>query len=177
MSHLGNGKPTNNENVNNSHGNVTMDALHSSVTLSLSEQDKESLLEAYKLCVEEARENTKNRNDANNRFITILTALVAGMIGASQFIGEYIIVAVVLVITISLIWILHIRTYKALNSAKFKIIEMIEEMLNFRLHPFGEEWKILKANKTYLSVSCVETILAIVFIIVSITVGVIYCSK
>jgi len=175
MSHRGKQKQVNADNTNSSLNTADM---RDSVVENPAEQSCESLLEAYKLCVEEARENTKNRNDANNRFVTILTALVAGMIGASQFIGDYIVAAVILIVAISLIWILHIRTYKALNSAKFKVIGMIEEKLNFGIRPFDEEWKILKKRKTYWGVSGIETVLAIVFIIVSIVVGAIcYCKN
>jgi hypothetical protein len=110
------------------HSAVTQIAVGNALNVSMSdspvEQNCKNLLEAYKLCVEEARENTKNRNEANNRFVTILAALVAGMIGASQFFAEYvyILAAAFFVILISLVWMLHIRAYKKINSAKFTYI-------------------------------------------------------
>jgi hypothetical protein len=178
MSKQNNRKRTNPHRIIYSQDNSN-ETLYASIVNDTAEQNKMNLLEVYKLCVEEARENSKNRNDANNRFVTILVALIAGMIGMSQFIVDYAytLAVVALVIAISLIWILHISVYKRINSAKFNVIEMIEEKLNLGLKPFQEEWKMLKPKKTYLGVSNSETILAVVFIVVSIVVGLICVIK
>ena len=64
---------------------------------------------------------------------------------------------------VCILWLLFIRNYKQLNSAKFEIVNKIENDLSFQ--PFKEEWIILKTNKTYINGTTLEKSLPIMFIV------------
>lgn len=49
---------------------------------------------------------------------------------------------------------LNIRNYKLLNTAKFNVINSIEEKLHSA--PFKDEWQFLKSNKKYMDSTTLE---------------------
>ena len=50
-------------------------------------------------------------------------------------------------ILLCLLWILFIKNYKQLNSAKFEVINRLELQLPAR--PFNNEWETLQKSKKY----------------------------
>jgi len=142
------------------------------------ENYKEHLFEQYKLYVESVEKTSDRRQQANNYFITINTALIS-FIGLSfQFkIFENLawiksILALVGIIICVVFWYL-IRSYKQLNTGKFAVIHKIEKNLPLALYKY--EWEILgegKDNKKYYPFSHVEHFIPWVFGIIYALLGV-----
>jgi len=76
---------------------------------------------------------------------------VAGMVGYIGFykaenVGQEFYVLIGLAgATLCLLWFFIIRSYKSMNTAKFKIIHEIEKLLP--IAPYDAEWKIAKQSK------------------------------
>lgn len=125
------------------------------------ESDK-LLLEQYKLYVEMADRVSGRRVNANGLYISLLT----GLLGVAQFVlvqntptDVRKVTFVVLGFTgiaLCCIWNLNIRSYKQLNSLKFRVIHEMEGSLPFSC--YKREWEVLndKGPRGYLRLSEVE---------------------
>lgn len=90
------------------------------------ESKNEILLAQWQTCVEMAKSISQRRDTMNNIFITLNLAIMAAVsivwdIKSILILGAGIVVCV--------LWLLFIRNYKQLNSAKFDIINSIEKNL------------------------------------------------
>ena len=90
-------------------------------------------LEIYKIYLEMADRISSRRQTANSFFLSINTAIIAGTgyvkfssIGLSN--DYFVIIVGVSGILICYIWYRLIRSYKDLNSGKFKVIHEIEKI-------------------------------------------------
>lgn len=101
------------------------------------------LLEQYKLFVESAYRISQQRQSANSFFLTMNSALLAGMGGIlsrgsrSIEIWWFISVAVVGLI-LCYVWYRLVLSYKGMNAGKFEVIHAIEKKLPIAL--FEAEW-------------------------------------
>jgi hypothetical protein len=121
--------------------------------------------EQYKMYVESIEKISDRRQNANNYFITINTALIT-LIGLSmqyKILTDYgwlkAVVAMVGLLICVIFWFL-IRSYKQLNTGKFKVVHEIEEFLPLAL--FKHEWELLgkgKKNEVYYPFSHVELLI------------------
>ncbi|MFD5462339.1 hypothetical protein ACFWIQ_05825 [Kitasatospora sp. NPDC127059] len=104
------------------------------------------LLELYKLAVEMADRVSARRGAANAFFLSVQTALVTVVgLGIPQLreTAWWAVVAVTAAgLTLSLAWWLQLRSYRDLNTAKFKVINAIENNLPAKV--FTDEWSHLK---------------------------------
>lgn len=133
------------------------------------------LLEQYKLYVEMADRISQRREQSNRFYVTIVSALAAIVVviarfgvpadaanGALSHIGF---LAIGLFgLALSIIWLFNIRSYRALNSAKFVIINEIEKQLPFA--GYTEEWNILRppsGSPSYLQLTRVEQFVPAIF--------------
>lgn len=115
---------------------------------------KKHLLEQYKLCVEMADKTSARRSTANNFFLSANTLLLTA-IGILSKLGSdfltlshsWLSITSIAGILFCWAWIVTIRCYRDLNTAKFKIINAIEEKLP--IAPFDVEWVLL--NPEYKS--------------------------
>lgn len=98
--------------------------------------ETQEYLELYKLAVEMADRVSARRGIANSFFLTVNTGIVAVL--ASQQVRWYLPVAG---IVFAAAWLVLLRSYRDLNSAKFKVILAIEERLPVRI--YGDEWEEL----------------------------------
>ncbi len=121
----------------------------------------EHLLEQYKLYVEMADKVSERRQSANNYFLAVNSILVSlfGVLSgfgstAEQHILQYFLPFVGLLVSIT--WATLIRSYRQLNSGKFKIIHKIESQLPAAL--YDSEWELLGKGqgKQYLPFTHVE---------------------
>lgn len=123
---------------------------------------KEHLFEQYRLYIESAEKISDRRQNANNYFLAINTALISFL--TLSFDAELfkkivifrIILGVIGILICAIFWFL-LRSYKQLNSGKFKIIHKIEQNLPLAL--YDSEWKILgegKNRKLYYPFSHIE---------------------
>lgn len=123
-------------------------------------EDKELLLNQWQTCVDMANSVSQRRDNMNNIFITLNLAIMAAVPITWDIKSLFILIAG---ITICLLWMLNIRNYKLLNTAKFNVINSIEEKLPSA--PFKDEWQFLKNSKKYMDSTTLEHILPITFII------------
>lgn len=123
-------------------------------------EDKELLLNQWQTCVDMANSVSQRRDNMNNIFITLNLAIMAAVSITWDIKSLFILMAG---ITICTLWMLNIRNYKLLNTAKFNVINSIEEKLPSA--PFKDEWQFLKNSKKYMDSTTLERILPITFII------------
>lgn len=122
--------------------------------------DKELLLNQWQTCVDMANSVSQRRDNMNNIFITLNLAIIAAISITWDIKSLFILIVG---ITICILWILIIQNYKLLNTAKFNVINSIEEKLPST--PFEDEWQFLKNSKKYMDSTTLERILPIMFII------------
>ena len=120
------------------------------------------VLDLYKLYVDMADRISARRQSANSFFLSINTAVVA-LVGyvhlgkdspATE--GFYSLVAVAGIV-LCYLWYRLVRSYKDLNTGKFKVIHQIESRLPLRL--FDAEWEAVGRGEDptkYLPFTTVE---------------------
>ena len=130
---------------------------------------KNHLLDQYKLYVGSAEKISDRRQSANNYFIAINTAIITilGMSLKIDFLENLFWIRALLPIIGIIICIIFgflIRSYKQLNSGKFKVIHKIEEKLPLALYDY--EWEALgegKNKKLYFPFTHIEIYIPWVF--------------
>ncbi|NKQ38792.1 MAG: hypothetical protein HF967_04855 [Methanosarcinales archaeon] len=137
------------------------------------EQFNEHLLEQYKLYVEMADRISDRRERTNMFYISLLSVfltlifIVMGM----NVLNEFQIVVLFIIISIlgfalCIIWYIHIRSYRQLNSGKFKVIHEMEQYLPFSF--YIKECDILikkKESNGYILLTKVEQYVPLIFAI------------
>ncbi len=125
------------------------------------EKFNDHLLEQYKLYVEMADKISERRMQTNKFYISILSALLAllSILISKDSFNQTLTFAIVslLGITLSILWYINIKSYRQLNSGKFKIIHEMEQNLPFPC--YDREWQILgegKEKNKYLQLTRVE---------------------
>lgn len=111
---------------------------------------REHVLEIYKLYLEMADRISARRDKMNAFFHTVNTALIALL--AKDVFGDGVALpdALELLVPVSgivlcYLWYRIIRSYRNLNSAKFKVVHIIERQLPLR--PFDAEWESVEHDK------------------------------
>lgn len=126
--------------------------------------DKEIILEEYKLFVATAEKVSDRRQSANSFFLTLnsLVLTFSGYLSTLDTQRWYYIIPV-MGIFISYFWLITIKSYRQLNTGKFKVIHDIEKKLPIAL--FDDEWTHLGRGKTkdYLKLTVVESGIPIIF--------------
>ncbi len=140
---------------------------------------QDHILEQYKIYVQMADQISSRRNLANVFFVTINSTSL-GVIGFSleklkpiQNV-QLIFVPVAAVSILCIVWWWLIKSYRNLNSAKYKVIGLLEKRLP--ASPYWEaEWTELgkgKDPKKYLPLTTLENFVPIIFIIFYIIVAI-----
>jgi len=111
---------------------------------------KDHLFEQYKLYVESVEKVSDRRNTANNYFLAINGTVVSllGLFIQNKVFADSIYLSSVLCfvgIGVSIVSMYLIRSYKQLNTGKFKVIHEIENELPLAI--YKKEWEILKEGK------------------------------
>lgn len=155
-----------------------MSVLFSKTELDYGDEYKTHLFEQYKLYVESVEKTSDRRQNANNYFITINTALIS-LIGLSFQIKCFenitwikSLLALVGIIICVIFWYL-IRSYRQLNTGKFIVIHQIED--NLPLAIYKHEWEVLgkgKDNSKYYPFSHIELLIPWVFGIIYAVLGI-----
>ena len=137
------------------------------------EKRMDMILEQYKLYLEMADRISSRRQSANSFFLSINTALVAltsyltmGSAGSNR----YFLIAIAGMV-LSYMWYRLVRSYKDLNTAKFKILHEMEAQLP--LSPYDAEWEAVgrgRAPDLYLPFTHVELYVPWVFFVIHFTV-------
>lgn len=125
------------------------------------DQYKDDYMTQYRDYVDSAQQISSRRHQANQFFSTINTLLLtaSGLIpGKDVGFSLHIAIAGAL---LCLIWIHMIRAYRDLNSAKFKVIQDMEDRLP--LAAFKSEWVYFKGANGH-SLTTVESLVPKLFI-------------
>lgn len=118
--------------------------------------------EQYKIFISSAEKVSDMRLSSNKFFITI-NSLIVTLFGIFlEKLSWAVWIIPVLGVGLAVLWIKSIKNYSDLNSAKFKIINKIEEELP--LDPYKKEWDILEKNEKYKSLSNTEKYIPYLFI-------------
>jgi hypothetical protein len=124
---------------------------------------KQHLLEQYKLYVEMADRVSTRRAQTNRFYISLLSGLLAllSIVGGRNRFSDFQTIAfmavAILGLALCVLWNVNIRSYRQLNSGKFKVIHEMEQHLPFPC--YDKEWEILgegKESKAYLQLTHVE---------------------
>lgn len=131
------------------------------------ESDRYELLELYKLHAGLADRVSQRREGANRLFVSLLTGLMVLLaallrletanLGTNSVIG---LASAGLLLSVA--WLVHIQSYRQLNTGKFKALLKLEKKLPFQF--FECERRILDRSG-YRSLTRVETLIPIIFFI------------
>lgn len=138
---------------------------------------RDHVLEIYRTYLEMADRISARRENANSFFLTLNTVVV-GFVG--YLVGTdkvsphdpWLLFIAVSGVVLSYLWYRIIRSYKGLNSAKFRVLHEIECLLPIR--PYDTEWESVgrgKNPKLYLPFTHVEILVPWVFLVMHILVA------
>jgi len=126
------------------------------------------ILEQYKIYVDMADKVSSRRMLANSFFVSIHTAFVAALSFLSRdghfHNGAASYAPLVALILLCILWWQTVRSYRQLNSGKFKVIHELEKHLP--VTPFVAEWSILGEGRrpnAYTPLSNIESWLPFCF--------------
>ena len=132
---------------------------------------RDHALEMYKTYLEMADRISERREKANSFFLAVNTALIAllakdafGGAGASASVLELLVPAAGGVLCY--LWYRIVRSYRDLNSAKFKVVQSIEQQLPLR--PYYAEWESVGRGENprlYLPFTHVEIVVPWLFMV------------
>lgn len=133
---------------------------------------EDHLLEQYKLYVEMADRVSGRRNLANTFFLTLHTLILAGIAflydkGLGLTHHWVIVLLLSAILTLCYAWWRIVKSYRQLNTAKFKVIGEFEKRLPASPY-WSAEWKALgegRSPKLYLPLTHIEEFVPIVFAI------------
>lgn len=127
------------------------------------------VLEQYKVCIQAAENISQRRGTANTFFLTFNTALVGALAALFEKIPPDAALAFYVAAALFCVaWGFLLRSYRLINSAKFKVIGLLEKRLP--ASPFwSAEWKALGEGKDWrkhIPLSPIETLMPMVFFMV-----------
>lgn len=117
------------------------------------DDDRQLLLEQYKIMVSSTEKVTEQRLKVNNLFFTVTSSILAVSLGIGKALefslaGAFAMCALtIMAFLVSFFWEKLINSYGNLNRGKFKVISYIEKQL--RTNMFEYEWKILTEEIKY----------------------------
>lgn len=126
---------------------------------------KDHLLEQYKLYVESTSQISERRTSANNYLVTVNAFLVT-LYGLASSFGNntaWLVVVPVSGALVCVTWLALIRSYRDLNTAKFKVLHELEQRLPAAL--FDREWDHAQQGegKAYKPLTHIEPYIPLVF--------------
>ena len=123
-----------------------------------SKENEQDIQSIWQTCVEMANIVSQRRDTINNLFVTLNIAIVT-VISWIWDIKTAFLCAVGFIICI--VWLLYISNLKKLSTAKFQVINNLEQKMG--INPFKDEWDILKGTKCYIEGTKLECVLPIAF--------------
>ena len=119
------------------------------------EEDRQLLLEQYKIMVGSTEKVTDQRMRVNNLFFTVTSSilsisLVVGKAFEFSMVGAVgMLVLSLMAFLVTFLWEKLVRSYGKLNTGKFTVIDQIEKQL--RTNMFEHEWQVLQQQVGYAS--------------------------
>lgn len=136
------------------------------------DQEQAQLLEIYKLHAELADRVSQRREGANRLHVSLQVGLMVFLAalmryGADEVSAEIVLRAVAAIgAVLSLSWYAVIRSYRQLNTGKFKTLRELEKELGYAF--FTREWETLakgQSRRRYWKLTVVETSLPWIFLV------------
>ena len=152
----------------------------------MTDPNQNELLDLYRLHAELADRVSQRREGANRLFVSLLTGLLVFLAALLRFAArdasienvvarrlmpsgnlspEMLAVFIgILGVVLSVAWFIVIRSYRQLNTGKFKALQELESKLAYPF--FRREWEILGEGKDfrrYWRLTVVETLLPLIF--------------
>lgn len=135
------------------------------------EDKKQELLEIYKLHAQLADNVSNRRATANHFYLLVLSGLSVLFSALLQRnngvpLGTLMVGFGLFGILLASAWYIVIRSYRQLNSGKFKALHELEEKLAYPF--FKREWDLLaggREQKTYWRLTVVETFVPTIFFV------------
>lgn len=134
------------------------------------DENKKELLAIYQLHAELADRVSQRREGANRLYVSLLTGMLIILAAFLRY-GTGIIPVWAILVTVGILggslstsWFIVIRSYRQLNSGKFKALHELEEKLAYPF--FRREWELLEQgeNKSrYWKLTVVEIFLPVAF--------------
>jgi len=131
------------------------------------EEYSSHVMEIWRTYVEMVDRISDRREKANALFVTINTAAFSGIgfLVEKQMFSWILTVCVFAGIPFAYYWYRLVRSYRDLNSAKFKVIHEVEKLLPLKL--FSAEWDAVERGKNpklYLPFTHIEAKVPVTFI-------------
>ena len=136
----------------------------------MKDNQRQELLEIYKLHAELADRVSQRREGANKLYASLLTGILIFLAAFLRYGTGIIPVWLLLIVTgvlgslFSVSWFIVIRSYRQLNTIKFEVLHKLEEKLAYTF--FKREWNLLEKGENkgrYRKLTVVETGLPIIF--------------
>ena len=138
--------------------------------------EKKEYLELYKLHAELADRVSQRREGANRLYVSLLVGLVVFVTALLRFGTDGVSADTMLICTgvlgmlLSASWYIVIRSYRQLNTGKFRALQELESHLALAYPFFTKEWELLEQGKEwrrYWKLTVVETGLPLIFFALS----------
>ena len=134
--------------------------------------EKQELLEIYKLHAGLADSVSRQRGTTNRFYLLLMSGIFVLFPALLRFqngvpLGVLMIAFGLLGTLLAVAWYIHIRSYRQLNSGKFKPLHELEEKLAYPF--FKREWELLGEGENpnkYWSLTVVETFVPAIFFVV-----------
>ena len=131
--------------------------------------EKQELLEIYKLHAELADSISKQRATANRFYMLVLSGLAVLFSAFLQRkngipLGWLMVSFGLFGMFLASAWYIVIRSFRQLNTGKFQVLLALEEKLAYPF--FKREWELLgegKDSKSYRKLTAVETFVPVIF--------------
>ena len=133
--------------------------------------EKQELLEIYKLHAQLADNVSNRRATANHFYLLVLSGLSVLFSALLQRengvpLGWLMVGFGLFGMLLAVAWYVVIRSYRQLNTGKFDVLQKLEEQLAYPF--FTREWELLlegKDHKKYGKLSVVETFVPVIFFV------------
>ena len=136
------------------------------------DKEHEIIVEEWRTCVEMVNALCQRRDEMNNRFCVLNTAIIGFNITMWNN-NVWFIILIGLIICID--WIFLIINYKIIKVEKYKVISEIEK--NVPLKPFCKEWIYLSGNKRYIESTRIKILLPLMFVVMYLLMLVIFVKN
>jgi hypothetical protein len=139
------------------------------------ERYEDHYLEIYRLYVEMADRISSRRRNTNSYFLAVNTAVIAVVaylqMGVTSTNGNWYWLIGSAGMAVCYMWYRLVRSYKDLNSGKFKVIRKIEQ--NLPIAPYDAEWECLgrgEDKNLYLPFTRIEKFVPWIFFVLHLAV-------
>lgn len=138
-----------------------------------SDKYKDHIMEQYKIYLEMADRISARRNLANTFFLTLHTVIIGALgITFDKLIDiewkGLIIFPLIAVLALCFTWYRIVKTYRQINTAKYKVVGLMEERLPSSPY-WSAEWKALGEGKNpdlYVPLTQIEKWVPIIFAVI-----------